>query len=194
MPSAPPSNDFAGATASDSTLSALWSRCWAASRTKIVSSSTLLWMRNDGDLRASALGPKARLVGVSAAGRCLLRYLSGRRQRFHTAATSSCERVDVGRDVFRLAAGQRHVHPGVRIGITGTGSWIYVQSRRTAAHRNVGAGRCPYGGAQRARRALAVIGVGSERGATKWETQEQAKQLQSALSAGLISTLWLRSR
>jgi hypothetical protein len=27
----------------------------------------------------------------------------------------SCERIDIGRDVFRLAARQRHVHPGVRI-------------------------------------------------------------------------------
>ena len=41
----------------------------------------------------------------------------------------SRERVDIGRDVFRLAARQRHVHPGVRIenrnaGIRGT-TWNF---------------------------------------------------------------------
>ena len=41
----------------------------------------------------------------------------------------SRERVDIGRDVFRLAARQRHVHPGVRIRIATQAFVAYLNFR-----------------------------------------------------------------
>jgi hypothetical protein len=64
----------------------------------------------------------------------------------------SCERIDIGRDVFRLAARQRHVHPGVRIKYRKRECLrLYLEFARDHMARH----------AARLREALAVVRVGS---------------------------------
>jgi len=110
----------------------------------------------------------------------------------HRARRLLCERVDVGGEVLRLAARQRHVHPGMRINDrkrerVRVGS---IFSRDRFKRRGVGhdptlaRGDDVAGDAARFGETSAVIGVGSKRARCshdRGKKRTKAKQLDENL-------------